>query len=505
MSEQDSKKNHNLEKSDWDVIVIGTGLGGSAAGGISALHGLKTLILDKNPRPGGSCSYYEKEGFKLDIGTHLFIRGNKGPFGDCTQRLGLGHCINFLTVDPMAHYKGMNVDLAVPLTRLSQINFMYQFARQVKIPITEYFPLLRLLKDIFFMGQKGIEEIEGVSLNDFFRRYTDNNYVLTIIGFLLGLYFVLPTKEASAGEAVWNIQKMFKEANLGYPKGGAVSIPKAFLRGAEKHGAKVQLNAGVKKIDISNNKATGVVLSDGSRLTSRAIISTTSLKDTILTLAGPEYFSATYVDRIKNIKSSMIAVQAKIALKKKLVKAGSLVGGPPLSVFGKMENNLIDETYNGLLEGKIAGMVPIYCPVPSNYDPDLAPEGCQILTSCAVAPTLDIPLTDEPQKWIDSMMDAMNKMIPGLEENTIFCDTFSVKSIANWIGKTGAGGGAISTGQTTHQVGNNRHGHQTPIRGLYIAGDCGGPARGVGTELACQSGMDCGDLVARDIVNCLLE
>ena len=35
-------------------------------------------------------------------------------------------------------------------------------------------------------------------------------------------------------------------------------------------------------------------------------------------------------------------------------------------------------------------------------------------------------------------------------------------------------------------------------------GDCGGHARGVGTELACQSGMECGDLVAREIANYLL-
>ena len=33
---------------------------------------------------------------------------------------------------------------------------------------------------------------------------------------------------------------------------------------------------------------------------------------------------------------------------------------------------------------------------------------------------------------------------------------------------------------------------------LYLAGDCAGPARGVGTELVCQSGIDCADLIARD-------
>ncbi len=43
-----------LKEPAWDVVVIGTGMGGSSAGAISALHGLKTLIPDKNPSFGGA-------------------------------------------------------------------------------------------------------------------------------------------------------------------------------------------------------------------------------------------------------------------------------------------------------------------------------------------------------------------------------------------------------------------------------------------------------------------
>ena len=93
-------------------------------------------------------------------------------------------------------------------------------------------------------------------------------------------------------------------------------------------------------------------------------------------------------------------------------------------------------------------------------------------------------------------------MIPELEENTIFCDTWSVQTLAKWIGKSS--GSAITTAQTPDQVGYRRTPHETPVKGLYLAGDCAGPARGVGTELACQSGMDCGDLVASHWYNHLL-
>lgn len=41
--------------------------------------------------------------------------------------------------------------------------------------------------------------------------------------------------------------------------------------------------------------------------------------------------------------------------------------------------------------------------------------------------------------------------------------------------------------------------HETPITGLFMAGDYAGPARGVGAGLACQSGLYCADLVANHL------
>ena len=68
-----------MPKSKYDVVVIGTGIGGSACGPLLAKAGLKTLILEKNDKIGGICSYYEKKGFHCDVGTHTFSRGDKGP------------------------------------------------------------------------------------------------------------------------------------------------------------------------------------------------------------------------------------------------------------------------------------------------------------------------------------------------------------------------------------------------------------------------------------------
>jgi hypothetical protein len=56
----------------------------------------------------------------------------------------------------------------------------------------------------------------------------------------------------------------------------------------------------------------------------------------------------------------------------------------------------------------------------------------------------------------------------------------------------------VSTGQTPDQVGKKRPSVQTPLRGLYLAG-CNAGARGVGTELAAASAMECVDRILADL------
>jgi prolycopene isomerase len=78
----------------------------------------------------------------------------------------------------------------------------------------------------------------------------------------------------------------------------------------------------------------------------------------------------------------------------------------------------------------------------------------------------------------------------------VFIDTFSVEFIERWIGKDF--GPAVSTGQTPDQVGRRRPTVHTPVRGLYLAG-CNAGARGVGTELAAASAIECVERILADL------
>ncbi len=488
---------------DYDAIVIGTGLGGSTAGALLQKAGFRTLILEKNERTGGSCSYYTKDGFKVDIGTHMFTRGNRGPIGVVQYMLGIPEKIKFIQTRDIAIAKGMGFNIALPSSPYRLPYFFAKLFYQLRVPLRELPRVIKLFYDLATMSDEEIDKWNHKNVEEFIRRYTTHPQLFAYLGFLLGLYFVLPLWETSAGEAIWCYKRMFRDNSLSYPKGGAVTVPDTFINAATSLGATLITSAEVKKIVVDNGRVSGVELTDGRAFESKLVISTTSLKDNVFRLVGESHFPEKYVKKIKNIKGSYIAVQAKIALDKKLIKAGCLVGGSSKYYKGgELDIDSFHVLYQDITNGYIPKIVPLYCPVPTNFDPELGPPGKQLLTICSVAPTTDVELKDPPEKWIESMLEALRDLITGIDRHTIWIDRFTTKFIERWSGKLY--GPAISTGQTPDQVGALRPPIRTPIRGLYFAGDCAG-GRGIGTELATQSAIECFNTIINDLKFGFLE
>src|SRR5262249_61789948 len=86
-------------------VVIGSGIGGSAASLLLANAGLDVTLVEKNRRVGGSCSGYDKQGFHIDIGTHMFCRGNRGPLGDVLRRVRADGAIRFVRTHDIAELR----------------------------------------------------------------------------------------------------------------------------------------------------------------------------------------------------------------------------------------------------------------------------------------------------------------------------------------------------------------------------------------------------------------
>ena len=55
-----------------DVIVIGSGIGGLTAAALLQERGIATVVFEKNRYPGGSCSSFQRNGYRFDAGASVF-------------------------------------------------------------------------------------------------------------------------------------------------------------------------------------------------------------------------------------------------------------------------------------------------------------------------------------------------------------------------------------------------------------------------------------------------
>lgn len=74
----------------YDVIIIGSGLGGLECGVMLSRSGLSVLVLERQTQPGGCMQSYKRGGLSFDTGLHYIGGLDEGqPLHDTFKRLGL--------------------------------------------------------------------------------------------------------------------------------------------------------------------------------------------------------------------------------------------------------------------------------------------------------------------------------------------------------------------------------------------------------------------------------
>lgn len=432
---------------DYDLIIIGGGVGGTAVGALLASKGFETLLIEKNKFIGGRCSTYEKEGFKMDVGVHTFGRTSRGPHGKILKMIGMEDAIHWVLCrnpGPRWFYQGK----------------FWKFPKELKevIPHSDFSSLMKLFRDVLKM--KNLDEFERKSAKDLLSQYTDNNLVHSFVDIISLLYFVVPYYQTSASEFVRCLSSLSADYRIGYPKGGCESIPLSYAQGIEKFGGKIQTSQSVKKIIIKNEKVEGIELDNGKFISSKFVISNAGIRETINNIVGRKHFTGSYLKKVDNLK---------------LVTSFS--------------SHNPEESFNSLLKGKVPEEVFLFVPIPSNYDSNLAPQGKQLLIAGTAVPQKNFEINRE--KWIENSLKSLETIFPDLSDNLLWYDVSTPNDLDKLGGKEAS---VIGISQITKQTGNDRPSPELPIEGLYlVGGDAGG--WGIGTELAAKSAIECSEII----------
>ena len=448
-----------------NVVVIGSGIGGSGIAALLSHRGFNVTVLEKLNLFGGRCCSRERDGFVIDLGVHTFSQAGAGALGEILRKCGKN--------DKDLIQWGYTNN---PRQKLSYFGKIVEFPHQITQLGGDLDTYMGIIQKIVQMPTDEISTLYAVSLKEWLDNYTHDKLIHSIFAYIAELYFVVPYYKSSAGEFIRSMQEQARKRQSGYPVGGCKVIPEHYLKVLEENGGQARSKCGVRKIIVKDGKAVGVETTDNEIIEADIIISNADPGITTR-LVGEENLPEDYVSRVKKLEYGPGAFLIKFALNKKITDEKFIM---------HIAHQNAMEYYQRIHNGEIPDKVNLMIPVISNFDPSIAPEGCQLIIAGSLS-----AIKSDWDKWHQSVLSSTKDVFPDIEDHILFTETTSPGDVDRLMGE---GGAVIGLAQILDQVGEKRISQKTPIDNLYVVGaEAGG--WGIGTELAANSALELNEII----------
>jgi len=337
-----------MKPNEYDVAIIGSGIGGLCSAALLAHRGYKVILVESRERLGGRFSTIEYEGFKITTGA-LGIP-TKGIVEGIYRQVGADFDVTDVSessiwIDGKWYELPQKGQISFLLSLVNAIGeekakLIGRFAQRVAV---------EKIKSAFRHGAEYGKPVDDrLSFRDWLKQYTDNERVLQVFASLTSAISTVNDFEYPAAHWFTYVSKRGQGGitNFGCSTHGNIALAQSLSEVVTAKDGDVWTSCPAKRIIVKNGSVAGIVVENNGKdidLLCKVAISDVGPKKTI-ELAGSDNFDADYLAEAGNLKASSI-VASMVASDKPLFdsKCALLITGARRIVAGFPISNICPE------------------------------------------------------------------------------------------------------------------------------------------------------------------
>ncbi len=497
---------------NYDVIIIGAGIGGLTCGALLAKNGLKTLVLEQYHNVGGLCSTFKKNGFSFNLASIFLLE--KNLISKNLEELGIETGVEFVEIDPIYEYVFSDFKIKIPKSIEKFIEKLIKLAPEEEkniqrffYEITDIYNIIENLRfAIYFKGNMPVSHINHSKLmeygtlygkmrwDEFLDRYFINKKLKAILS-MESIFLGLPPSKISVFAMVAIIMQEHKYGIV-QPKKGMSGLADAYADALKKFGGELHLNSKVNKIIIDKNICRGVELSNGEKILSNITVSNTDIRETYFNLIGEKFLDPNFVKKIKQLEMPLSAFKLCIGTDQKLNI------GPDISpIIFKSSDYDLEAIYKNVSRCGLSDDNYYLLFISSLLDPSMGQNGGNCIEILTCIPyqlngktwsTMNQMDYDQlKQVYVEKLVKDATKIFPNLKEHIIFQDAVTPNSLERITSRFK--GVPYVHADILNEVAKNK----TPFKNLYYVGSSSFPGDGINNTIL--SGIITSNLIIIDM------
>ena len=466
-------------KDNYDVIVIGAGIGGLSAGALLARRGYSVAVFEAMPVAGGYCTSFRRRGHTFDSCLDAISGcGERGWLRRILRELEVENEAEFVRLDPLRvdNFAGKIVEIPGEYSAFKEK--LFELAPKEKEGAAG---LLKVMEEIYrtamvthpevLYNDKRLLRKTGSALSKYLgRTYKDllddfikDERIRAVMSDRSAFMGLPPSKVSAVAMAT-----MFMTFAIGGGyriKDGAQRLTDAFVIALRLHGGELFYRSKVEEITRENGRVAGVKI-DGQMVRAKSVVSAIDANKTF-SIAGMEI-------QKRALRPSVSFFMVYLAL-------DGIINLP--HSMGYYPDYNIESTFTGISTDIVSPGASMEIINYSGISPSMAPGGkSTVMLMAKAAYGYKEPWYTCKKEVADRMIEQAERVVPELKGRISYSEAATPFTLERYTGNSA--GAAFGWEQGLE---NQRESMKTPLPGLYRAGHWTYPGGGI--ESVAASGL----------------